>query len=147
MVSGVRYYVLYICIHTGVSSAKDITFNDASNSSLKITWSPPDYFSNDIPPGSSISYDVLVTDDDGDVIVDTPTTNTFIEVVNITTCDTFSINVTAILAQYTSNNNAEGNGSKWLNYLSTLYYNYYCRLLHYRKWTTATETKYFFQSN
>ena len=112
MVSGVRYYVLYICIHTGVSSAKDITFNDASNSSLKITWSPPDYFSNDIPPGSSISYDVILTDDEGYTVLNTSTTDTFIEVVNITTCDTFDVSVTTILAQYTSNNDTKGNGSK-----------------------------------
>ena len=112
MVSGVRYYVLYMCIFTGISSVENITFNDASNSSLKITWSPPDYFSNDIPIGSSISYNVSVTDDDGDVIVDTPTTNTFIEVINITTCDTFDVSVTAIVTQHKSNNDIKGNGSK-----------------------------------
>ena len=73
--------------------------------------------STDIPFGSSAIYQVLVTDEEGDVILDTNTTNTNIAVpnitmYNITECDIFNISVTALVDQYTSINNAVSNGSK-----------------------------------
>ena len=98
----------------GISSVEDLQYNFTSNNSLLITWSPPVYYSNDIPVGSPVSYQVLVTDEeDGDIILDKTTTSTDIEVPNVTKCDTFNISVTAIFAQYTSNSNTErNNGSK-----------------------------------
>ena len=78
---------------------------------------PPVYYSNDIPAGSPLSYQVLVTDEEGDVILDTNTPNTNITVpnialYNITECDIFNISVTALWAQYTSINNTVSNGGK-----------------------------------
>ena len=46
--------------------------------------------------------------------MDTTTNNTFIEVDNITDCDTFNVSVNVLRGQYVSINNTKGkNGSKW----------------------------------
>ena len=100
-----------MCI--GISPVEDLQLDFTSNNSLNITWSRPDYHSDDIPVESTLSYNVLVTDDEGDVMV-TATTDTFIEVDNITDCDTITISVAAIKAQYASiNNNKIINGSEY----------------------------------
>ena len=98
----------------GVSPVENLILNFSSNTSLLITWSPPVYYFNDVPVGSPPSYEVLVTDEeDGDIILDTITTDTIITVLNFTQCDTFSIDITALWAQYTSNNETmSNNGSK-----------------------------------
>ena len=107
---------LYTCV--GVSPVEDLQFHFTSNNLLCITWSPPVYFSNDIPIGSIFGYNILVTDENANdeeqpIIVDTTIRDTFFEVDSITNCDTFNIDVTAVLAQHTSNNNTERNtGSK-----------------------------------
>ena len=105
-----------MCVIIGISSVRNILFNFISSTSLLITWSPPAYYSYDVHFGSSLSYQVLVTDEDGDIILDTNTPHTNIEaniaLYNITECDIFNISVTAVLAQYTSINNAVSNGSK-----------------------------------
>ena len=50
----------------------------------------------------------------GNIIVNTTITDTFIEVDNITECDTFNVSVTALKWQYVSiNNTGRNNGSKW----------------------------------
>ena len=103
---------LYTCV--GVSPVEDLQLNFTSNNSLNITWSPPVYYSDDVPVESAVSYNVLLTNKTGDIIVDTTTTNTFIEVDNITDCDTFNVSVNALKGQYVSINNTKGNnGSKW----------------------------------
>ena len=78
-----------------------------------MSWSPPVYSSTDIPIDSTVSYNVLLTNKAGDIIVDTTTTDTFIKVVNITACDIFDVSVTVLRGQYISINNTKGkNGSK-----------------------------------
>ena len=100
-----------ICV--GVSPVEDLQFSFTSNNSLSMSWSPPVYSSTDIPVESTVSYNVLLTNKTRDIIVDTTTTNTFIEVVNITECDTFDVSVTALRGQYVSINNTKGkNGGK-----------------------------------
>ena len=79
-----------------------------------MTWSPPVYNSDDISLDSTASYNILVTNKTGDIIVDTTTTDTFIEVDNITDCDTFDVSVTALKGQYVSINKTNGNnGSEY----------------------------------
>ena len=79
-----------------------------------MTWSHPVYYSKDIPVKSAVSYNVILTNKTGDIIVDTTITNTFIEVVNITDCDTFDVSVAALKGQYVSINNTNGNnGSEY----------------------------------
>ena len=104
--------VQQLCTCIGVSPVEDLQFSFASNNSLLITWSPPVYYSHDIPFGSTLSYNILLTNRTGNVIVDTNTTDTFIEVVNITICDTFDVSVNAILGQHSSINTNRNNGSE-----------------------------------
>ena len=75
---------------------------------------PPVYYSDDVPVGSPVNYQVLVTDEEnGDIILDTITSGTSIAVPNITQCDTFNVSVTALVDQYTSiDNTVSNNGSK-----------------------------------
>ena len=104
---------LYTCV--GVSPVEDLQLKFTSHNSLNMTWSHPVYYSKDVPVEStSVSYNVLVTNKTGDIIVDTTTTDTFIEVVNITDCDTFNVSVTALKGQYVSINSTNGNnGSEY----------------------------------
>ena len=92
----------------GVSSVEDLIM-EFNSTSLLITWSPPDYYSNDVPVGSPISYKILVTDEDGDMLLNTNTLHTNITIPNITQCDTFNISVTALVDQYTSIDNTVSN--------------------------------------
>ena len=57
---------------------------------------------------STVSYNVLLTNKGGDIIVDTTITDTFIEVFNITDCDTFDVSVAALKGQYVSINSTKG---------------------------------------
>ena len=103
---------LYTCV--GISPVEDLQLNFNSNNSLNITWSPPVYNSDDISIDFTVSYNVLLTNKTGDIIVDKTTTDTFIEVVNITDCDTFDVSVTALKGQYVSSNNTgRNNGSEY----------------------------------
>ena len=111
---------LYTCV--GISPVEDLQFSFTSNNSLSMSWSPPVYYSNDVPIESTVSYNVLLTDTTGDIIVDTTTTNTFTEVVNITDCDTFNVSVTALKGQYVSINNTKGNNGSKRNCI----FNFWC---------------------
>ena len=98
----------------GISPVENLQFYSTANNSLNIMWSPPAYNSNDIPIESAVSYNILLTNKTGDIIVNITTTDTFIDVDNITKCDTFTISVTALKGQYVSiNNTGRSNGSKW----------------------------------
>ena len=103
---------LYTCI--GISPVEDLQFNFTAHNSINVMWSPPVYYSDDVSIESTVTYNVLLTNKTGDIIVDRTTTNTFIEVVNITDCDTFDVSVTALKGQYVSLNNTKGkNGSEY----------------------------------
>ena len=107
---------LYTCI--GISPVEDLQLNFTSNNSLNMTWSPPVYYSNDIPVESTVSYNVILANKTGDIIVDKTITDTFIEVVNITDCDTFDVNVTALKGQYVSSSSTNGStGSEYRYYI------------------------------
>ena len=109
-------FLLQCNVLIGVSSVEDLLYNITTNNSLLITWSPPVYYSYDVPVGSPLTYQVLVIDEDGDIILDINTTNTNIAVFNITDCDSFNISVTALVDQYSSiNNTVSNNGSKLMN--------------------------------
>ena len=78
-----------------------------------MTWSPPAYYFDDNLDDSTVSYNVLLNNI-GDIIVDTTITDTFIEVFNITDCDTFDVSVAALKGQYVSSNSTKGStGSEY----------------------------------
>ena len=103
---------LYTCV--GISPVEDLQLNFTLNNSLYMTWSHPVYYSKDVPVESAVSYNVILTNKTGDIIVDTTTTDTFIEVDNITDCDKFDVSVAALKGQYVSSNNTDrNNGSEY----------------------------------
>ena len=82
-----------------------------------LTWSPPSFYSNDIPQGSITTYHVIVKSQDGFVIVDDNTTDTFYQLPSnfIEYCNIYTASVTAFIEQYSSlvtTTTEENTGSK-----------------------------------
>ena len=71
---------------------------------VSITWYPPSFYSDDIPQGSIPTYHVYVVNQDGSVIVDDNSTDTFYQLPNNLTeyCDIYTASVTAFIEQYSS---------------------------------------------
>ena len=88
----------------GVSSVEELTIF-MSDDNLSITWSPPSFYSIDIPQGIIATYHVIVKNKDGFVIVNINTTDTFYNngfSNNLTVCDIYTVIVTAFTEQYKS---------------------------------------------
>ena len=87
-------------------------------SNLSITWSPPSFYSDDIPQWSITTYHVIVQNKDGSMLVNTNTTYTFYNngySNNFTVCNIYTVIVTAFIEQYTSigvSSTIEYSGSK-----------------------------------
>ena len=85
---------------------------------LFLTWSPPSYYSNDIPQESITTYHVIVQKKNGIVLVNINTTDTFYNngfSNNFTICGIYTIIVTAFTEQYRSidvSSTKEYSGSK-----------------------------------
>ena len=114
----------------GISPVEQLDFHLNNNPSL--TWSPPSFYSDDIPQGSITTYHVYVKTQDGSVIADDNTTDIFYELSNkFIVCDVYTASVTAFIEQYTSNevtSTKEYSGSRLHNILNTviaLYYRLY----------------------
>ena len=69
-----------------------------------ITWSPPLFYSHDIPHGSITKYHVIVKSQDGSIIVNVNTTDTFYQLPSNFTeyCDIYTASVIAFIEQYSS---------------------------------------------
>ena len=86
---------------TGVSAVEHLVLNFINNPPL--TWSPPSFYSNDIPHGSIITYHVYVVNQNGSIIVDDNTTDTFYQLpTNFTDYDIYTASVTAFVQHYSS---------------------------------------------
>ena len=85
---------------------------------LALTWSPPSFYSNDIPQGSITTYHVIVQNKNGIVLVNINTTDTFYNngfSNDFTVCGIYTVIVTAFTEQYTSidvSSTKEYSGSK-----------------------------------
>ena len=84
---------------------------------LFLTWSPPSFYSNDIPQGIVATYHVIVKKKNGIVLVNTNTTDTFYNGLsnNFTICGIYTVIVTAFIEQYRSidvSSTKEYSGSK-----------------------------------
>ena len=104
-----------MCHNLGISSVNNLDFNFINNPS--ITWSPPLFYSGDIPQGSITTYHVTVKSKDGSVTVNVNTTNTFYQLPsNLTVdCNSYIVSVIAFIEQYSSpatNATIESTGSK-----------------------------------
>ena len=71
-----------------------------------ITWSPPSFYSDDIPQGSITTYHVYVQNNKGAIIADDNTTDTLYQLPsNLTVdCNSYNASVTAFIKQYSSHN-------------------------------------------
>ena len=68
-----------------------------------ITWSSPTFYSNDIPRENIATYHVIVQNQDGSIIVDDNTTDTFYQLPsNLTDCGIYTASVRAFIEQYSS---------------------------------------------
>ena len=92
---------------------------------VSITWSPPSFYSNDIPQGSITTYHVYVKSKDGFVIADVNTTDTFYQLPsNLTVCDIYTVSVTSFIEQYSSlvtTTTKENPGSKITSIIYLMY--------------------------
>ena len=92
---------LYYYYFVGVSIVENLDFNFNNNPSL--AWSPPSFYSDDIPHESITTYRVHVKSQDGSVIADVNTTDTFYHLPNnLTICDVYTASIRAIIEQYSS---------------------------------------------
>ena len=64
-----------MCHNLSISSVEDLNLDFANNPF--ITWSPPLFYSHDIPYWSITTYPVIVKSQNGYIIVDVITTDTF----------------------------------------------------------------------
>ena len=92
---------------------------------FSLIWSPPSFYSNDIPQESITTYHVYVNSQDNSVIVDTNTTDTFYQLPsNLTVCNIYTASVTAFIEQYSSlvtTTTEQYTGSKFLLITTLLY--------------------------
>ena len=88
-------------ISLGISSVDNLDLDFTSSPTL--TWSPPSFYSDDIPQGSVTRYHVYVKSKDGSVIVDVNTTDTFYQLPsNLTVCGSYNVSLKAFVKQYSS---------------------------------------------
>ena len=113
----------------GISSVKQLDLDFNNNPYL--TWFPPSFYSDDIPLESITTYHVYVKSQEGSVIADDNTTDTFYQLPsNLKYCDSYNADVEAFIEQYSSpptNVNKENTGGMII--LIIYYYNI---LLHYQ---------------
>ena len=78
-----------------------------------MSWSPPVYYA---PTGFPLFYQISVVNEEGEFIHYLNLSNvTFIEIVNVTECDTFNVSITAFIDQYTSATTTKrNNGSMYI---------------------------------
>ena len=88
-------------------------------------WSPPSFFSDDIPQDSITTYHVYVKSKDGSIIVDDNTTDTFYQLPsNLIVCDIYTASVTAFIEQYSSlvtTTTEQYTGSKIIIFIHLMY--------------------------
>ena len=119
-----------MCHNLGISFVEDLNLNFTNNPC--ITWSPPSFYSNDIPQGSDAIYHVIVKSKDGSVIADVNTTDTFYQLPsNLTVdCNSYNVSVIAFIVQYSSLATTISKQSTESKIILIIYY--YNILLHYQ---------------
>ena len=86
----------------GISSIEGLFIFLLDN--LSLTWSPPSFYSKDIPQWSTTTYHVIVQNKDGSLLVNINTTDIFYNKFsnNFTICGLYTVIVTAFTEQYKS---------------------------------------------
>ena len=93
-------FTLLLILLLGISPVENLIISSSLNNFLNISWSPPSFYSSDIPYGSIPTYHIQLV---GDNILTATTTDTFYEFVNVSLCNTFNVSVTASVSNYISN--------------------------------------------
>ena len=90
-----------IFIYTAIGPVEDLFFNISINESASVVWNPPSFVADNI---IFLSYRVIVKDGNDDVLVDIVTTEFEYEVSIdlLSLCSIYSVIVTAIGDEYTS---------------------------------------------
>ena len=85
---------------------QNVQFIFSLNTSLDwLIWSPPSFYSRDIPQWSITTYHVYIKSQNSSVITDVNTTDTYYRLPsNLTLCDVYNViaSVTAFIKQYSS---------------------------------------------
>ena len=94
---------------------------------MSLTWSPPSFYSDDIPQGSIPTYHVYVKSKDDSVTVDVNTTDTFFQLPSNLTecCGIYTASVTAYIEQYsspTTTTTEQNTGSKIISIIDLMPY-------------------------
>ena len=101
---------------------------------MLIIWSPPSFYSDDIPQESITTYHVYVKSLGGSVIADDNTTDAFYQLdSNLTVCGIYTASVKAIIGQYSSSatkTTEQYTGSKIISIIDLISY-CYIRLYYY----------------
>ena len=94
--------ILFFINFIGISPVSHLDL-DITNNLSRLTWSPPSFYSNDIPQGTITTYHVYVKSQDGSMIADDNTTDTFYQLPsNLTVCDIYTANIKSFTSQYSS---------------------------------------------
>ena len=73
------------------------------SNTLSVSWSPPLFYSNDILQWSITTYNIIVQNKHGSLIVNTNITDTFYKILNNSSiCDIYNVTITAFIQQYMS---------------------------------------------
>ena len=99
---------------TGISSVEELQ-SFSNGSFLSLIWSPPSFYSKDIPQGSITIYHVYIENQHGQLLYNDITNDTSYELYNLTVCDIYTATVIAHNGEYSSNNvtiQEEYNGGK-----------------------------------
>ena len=93
-----------MCHNLGISPVNNLDFDLDFTNNPYITWSPPSFYSDDIPQGSTTTYHIYVKSKDGSVIVDDNTTDIFYQLPsNLTVeCNSYNVSVIAFIEQCSS---------------------------------------------
>ena len=109
----------------GISPINNLNLHLINNNS-SITWSPPSFYSDDIPQGSITTYHVYVKSQEDSIIADDNTTYTFYQLPsNLTVCDIYTASITAFVKQYSSlviATTEQYTGSKIISIIDLMYY-------------------------
>ena len=109
----------------GISSIECLLILMLNNFSL--TWSPPSFYSNDIPQGTITTYHVYIKSEDGSVLVNINTTDTFYNNKfsnNFTVCDIYHFIILLIVRPEVHYNNKYDTCIIYHYYNVTLYFSY-----------------------
>ena len=129
MVQAVLTIISFIILQSfliiiGISPISHLDLRLINNNS-SLTWSPPSFYSDDIPQGSITTYHVCVKSQDGSVI-DVNTTDTFYQLTsNLTICGIYTASITAFVEQYSSLvtvTTEQYTGSKIILIIDLMYY-------------------------